>query len=439
MNYIFTMTVSGTCIYLAYMLIRRIVGDRLAEKWYYMLLKVTVVYFLIPLPFLKQFYIWVYETWSGKAWQLQVMYYAKEDMVVFKGEGFLYLNDTAKLQGTILLFWTVGVLGIAAWFLADYIQKRRFVERVRVEEEPRQEEKVFREELCRRLQVCRQVKFINRSGENSPFTIGFCKPVVFYDFAAPKEQKELFLAHELIHIQRGDMVWRFLGILVKAMHWYNPLAWTFVKELEKVCEYSCDELAIQGGDDALRHRYVQILINYQTEKGAVLRVNLTREGEETKKRMKKVLNKTKKLSVAVSATIVGTVVALNSLTVFAYEDVKVARGEIFADMAWIEGDLALIPAGEEVVWKNPDYVDNYVYRFDTQFVDVDGNVYEVHENVDTYAVCVHEYVEGMLQQHQKNSDGSCRVYFYNATYCKKCGNISEKEYLGDSGYPVCPH
>ena len=59
MNYIFTMTVSGTGIYLAYMLIRRIVGDRLAEKWYYMLLNATVVYFLIPLPFLKQFYMWV--------------------------------------------------------------------------------------------------------------------------------------------------------------------------------------------------------------------------------------------------------------------------------------------------------------------------------------------------------------------------------------------
>lgn len=439
MNYIFTMTVSGTCIYLAYMLIRRIVGDRLAEKWYYMLLKATVVYFLIPLLFLKQFYMWVYETWSGKAWLLQVMYYAKEDLVVFKGESFLYLNDSAKLQGIILLFWTVGVLGIGAWFLADYIQKRRFVERVRVEEEHRQEEKVFREELCRRLHVCREVKFINRSGENSPFTIGFCKPVVFYDFAAPKEEKELFLAHELIHIQRGDMVWRFLGILVKAMHWYNPLAWIFVKELEKVCEYSCDELAIQGGDAALRHRYVQILINYQTEKGAVLRVNLTREGEETKKRMKKVLNKTKKLSVAASATIVGAVVALNSLTVFAYQDVKVARGEIFEDESFANADFGFTPLGEELLWEDTVNMDDYVHYFNTQFVDVDGNVYEVHENVDICAVCDHNYVEGTLQRHVKNSDGSCRVYFYNALRCTKCGSVTNEEYTGDRGYPVCPH
>lgn len=439
MNYIFTMTVSGTCIYLAYMLIRRIVGDRLAEKWYYMLLKATVVYFLIPLPFLKQFYTWVYGIWSGKAWLLQVMYYAKEEMVVFKGEGFLYLNDTAKLQGTILLFWTVGVLGICAWFLADYIQKRRFLERVRGEEEHRQEEKMFREELCRRLHVCRQVKFINRSGENSPFTIGFCKPVVFYDFAAPKEEKELFLAHELIHIQRGDMVWRFIGILVKAMHWYNPLAWIFVKELEKVCEYSCDELAIQGSDAALRHRYVQILINYQTEKGAVLRVNLTKEGEETKKRMKKVLNKTKKLSVAASATIVGAVVALNSLTVFAYEDVKVARGEIFEDESFANADFGFTPLGEELLWEDTVNMDDYVHYFNTQFVDVDGNAYEVHENADNCAVCDHNYVEGILQRHMKNSDGGCRVYFYNALRCTKCGNVTNEEYIGDRGYPVCPH
>ena len=73
MNYIFTMTVSGTCIYLAYMLIRSIVGERLSERCYYMLLKATVVYFLIPLPFLKQFYIGLIETWSKKGLQKQVL------------------------------------------------------------------------------------------------------------------------------------------------------------------------------------------------------------------------------------------------------------------------------------------------------------------------------------------------------------------------------
>jgi len=439
MNYIFSMTVSGTCIYLAYMLIRKIVGDWLSERCYYMLLKAAVLYFLVPLPFLKQFYTRLYETCAGKAWQAWAMYYAKSDMVVFKGENFFSLNNTAKFQGTILLLWISGGVVIGAFILRNYMRKRRSIERITMEEEHLQEEKALREELCRQLRVRRQVRFINRSGQNSPFTIGFWKPIVFYDFAAPREEKELFLTHELIHIRRNDMIWRFLGFMVKIMHWCNPFTWFLVKELEKVCEYSCDELTVQYGDTAIRLRYVQILINYQTEKGEVLRVNLTEEGEETKKRMKKVLNKTKKLSVAASATIVGTVIALNSLTVFAYKDVKVARGEIFEDESFANADFGFTPVGEEWIWEDPVNMDSYVHYYDTQFVDVDGNVYEVYENVDICAVCVHDYVEGVLQRHVKNSDGSCKVYFYNALRCTKCGNVTNEEYTGAREYPVCPH
>ena len=80
-----------------------------------------------------------------------------------------------------------------------------------------------------------------------------------------------------------------------------------------------------------------------------------------------------------------------------------------------------------------------MHYFDMQFVDIDGKVYEVHENVDVCAVCDHDYVEGMLQRHVKNSDGSCRVYFYNALRCTKCGNTTHEEHAGNMGYPVCPY
>lgn len=440
MNYIFTMTASGTCIYLAYMLIRRIVGNRLSEKWYYGLLKAAVMYFLIPMPFLKQFYIGLIEAWNKKGLQKQVLYYLQGEMIVFKGDNFWQLNDTAKLQGTILLVWILGTVLIGTLFLVDYLKRRwAVVKRCNGEALPEQEVKVT-ERLRQRHHVRADVQFINHAKGDSPFTIGFFKPIVFYDFTTPEEEKELLLAHELVHIKRGDMFCRFASVLVVAMHWYNPLAWWFKQEMERACEYSCDEQVLQGIDNALRRKYAQILIQYETEqKGAVLEAGLSTEGKETKKRIMKILNTTKKIPVMVSAMIMGAVIALNSLTVFAYEDVKVARGDVFENEEFINGDFALIPEGAELVWKNSEYVDNYVYHYDVQFVDVDGNVYEVHEDAVPCFNCEHDFVKGTIQKHEKNSDGGCKVYFYNATYCILCGYLTDKEYVNGISYDICVH
>lgn len=438
MNYIFTMALSGSSLFLVYGFLRLVLYGRMSEKWYYRLLKVTALYFLIPLPYLKKLYVNFLDTWQKGALHVQGKVYYQEDWIIFVNDNFLKLNNTLKIQGAILSMWVLGVLLVGLGFLVLYFRRRKILKTCYKMDVP-EGEVLFRKQMCQCYDIHADVQFMYYS-KNSPFTIGFRRPIVFYDYKASSEIKEMLLAHELIHIKRIDTLWHLVSILVVAMHWYNPLAWWFKYELEEICEYSCDEQVVWDKDEAYRKRYAGIILKYATEqKGEALTVGFAKPAKEVKRRMKKVLDKTKKLPKIAATMIMAVVVALNSLTVFAYEDVKVARGDIFEDEVFEEGDFAFIPAGEELVWKNPDYVENYVLHYDTQFVDIEGNVYEIQEDVEVCATCVHNYVEGMLQRHVKYSDGSCKVYFYNALRCTKCGDVTDEEYVNAVTYDVCVH
>ena len=442
MNYIFTMTVSGTCMYLAYRMIHKIVGERLSETWYYLLLKIAMLFFLIPLPFLSQFYKDLFEIWSKKDFQKQVFYFDQDEIIVFKSDHYLQLNEIAKTQGITLLIGILIPILVGIYFGANYLKKRQQISKECRNTELSPEDSKVITEVCQKLKlrIHTRVQFMPYIKGKSPFTMGFFKPLVFLDFVASKKEKELLLTHELIHIKRGDMFWCFASIFVVAMHWYNPLAWRFRQELKRVCEYACDEKVLQGSDKAERSRYARILLAYEMEKGGEgLAVGLSRNGKETQKRIMKILNKRKKLPVTVSALILVVVAALNTLTVFAYEDVKVARGEGYEDGKFVNSDFALIPEDGELVWENPEYVDNYVYYYDVQFIDEDGNVYEVHEDIEPCFECEHDFVNGMLQEHEKNSMGGCKVYFYDAVYCILCGYMPEKTFVSAMEYAVCTH
>ena len=54
----------------------------------------------------------------------------------------------------------------------------------------------------------------------------------------------LVLIHEQTHIRRGDNLWRLLGLITAAVHWFNPLAWVFLKLFLEDLEMACDECVL---------------------------------------------------------------------------------------------------------------------------------------------------------------------------------------------------
>ena len=58
------------------------------------------------------------------------------------------------------------------------------------------------------------------------------------------------LSHELIHLRRRDPLLFTLGLLARALNWFNPLAWYAVRRLRIECERACDDHVLELGVDA---------------------------------------------------------------------------------------------------------------------------------------------------------------------------------------------
>ncbi|MDX1926086.1 MAG: M56 family metallopeptidase [Pirellulaceae bacterium] len=61
---------------------------------------------------------------------------------------------------------------------------------------------------------------------------------------------EAVLSHELIHLHRRDPLLFTLGLLARALNWFNPLAWYAVRRMRIECERACDDHVLRLGVDA---------------------------------------------------------------------------------------------------------------------------------------------------------------------------------------------
>lgn len=79
-----------------------------------------------------------------------------------------------------------------------------------------------------------------------PAVGGLLRPTLYLPSGFEKQSPEIrrsVLAHEVQHLLRNDLRWRFLGECVAACHWPNPLVWIALRNWHRMQEYACDDAA----------------------------------------------------------------------------------------------------------------------------------------------------------------------------------------------------
>lgn len=74
------------------------------------------------------------------------------------------------------------------------------------------------------------------------------------------ERLRHILAHELAHVARGDLLTNWLLLAVRVLHWFNPLAWLTIREMQAERESACDELAFATLGSTDRTAYAATLL-----------------------------------------------------------------------------------------------------------------------------------------------------------------------------------
>lgn len=73
------------------------------------------------------------------------------------------------------------------------------------------------------------------------------------------DRLEVVLRHELAHVRRHDWLIQTAAECVRALYWFNPLAWLACRMLRHDSEHACDADVIRGGID--RHAYAAHLVD----------------------------------------------------------------------------------------------------------------------------------------------------------------------------------
>jgi beta-lactamase regulating signal transducer with metallopeptidase domain len=69
------------------------------------------------------------------------------------------------------------------------------------------------------------------------------------------------LAHELAHLLRGDLWTNWLLLAARVVHWFNPVAWWTIREMQAEREADCDDIALVGLGNVDRSAYTATIID----------------------------------------------------------------------------------------------------------------------------------------------------------------------------------
>ena len=153
-------------------------------------------------------------------------------------------GSTVDKMGLISLLWLLGVLLFAAYGVVTYIRLK-----TKLKCSMRLVDNIYAADYI-----------------DTPFVSGIVKPCIYIPSATTKEEYRYILAHEKMHLQRKDHLYKLAAFAILGLHWFNPFAWIAYLLLCKDMEMACDEaVMLQFGDDC-KKEYAKALLDWSADK-----------------------------------------------------------------------------------------------------------------------------------------------------------------------------
>ncbi|WP_312047448.1 M56 family metallopeptidase [Anaerotignum sp.] len=177
------------------------------------------------------------------------------------------------------------------------------------------------QEVCFDMKVSRPIILKESLLIGSPMITGILKPTIILPVKEFKAADlALILKHELTHYKRCDMAYKFIVLIIHIIHWFNPISFLAMSNINEACEYSCDEILTKGMDKESKRKYGYVLLNQvqASKENYLFSMNLLRHSKNKnilKRRLKVIMNDKKyKYSHITVCAILSLVVCSNFFT-----------------------------------------------------------------------------------------------------------------------------
>lgn len=245
---------------------------------------IIILILLLAAPFLKKRYAseWMYFIWIGLAVRLIIPFHfslpvrpievtvpvqvpAYAALSAAEGAAPIVFRLEEKAVGVTVMdvaamIWLAVSVGIILTHIGSYIRFRACI----VKKGTYVEGGVIPGKLSalkKELGIRKSIPVIRYRDAASPMIVGFFRPLLVIPERMYSEEELFFvLKHELIHLKRHDILFKFLFMAARAVHWFNPAVALMGREADIEMELSCDEKVVFGMPYAERRAYTETLI-----------------------------------------------------------------------------------------------------------------------------------------------------------------------------------
>lgn len=165
-----------------------------------------------------------------------------------------------QLTEILRIIWITGALIFILWQLISYAMFIKLIKSSCTVVRQTDVDSIY-QDLCSELQLKRKMPLMTCKEVSSPLVLGIWKKVLILpEVTFTPQQLKMVLFHELIHVQRRDILYKSLFLLARAIHWFNPFVHLLAIEANKDVEASCDAAVVKNQNISLRKEYSETIL-----------------------------------------------------------------------------------------------------------------------------------------------------------------------------------
>jgi bla regulator protein BlaR1 len=158
--------------------------------------------------------------------------------------------------------WLFGAIAYVVWTaLADWRFRRR-LNRVLACDDPRL--LALWQACCDQAGRRRRIPIVQFDGISQPAVSGLFHPRLLLPESAAIElsdaQLRMVMLHELAHVRRGHVAANWLLVVLRAVHWWNPVYWLAAARFQNLREQACDAFALRAMHGDSVRAYSELLL-----------------------------------------------------------------------------------------------------------------------------------------------------------------------------------
>lgn len=245
---LFALSLGGGVVALVLMGVARVTRARYAAKWRCVIWALLCLRLIILLPLVPQVQAPVQMTVPQIDRPVAV---SAAPTVAPDGGASSLLRPDGKEEAPALTLshivggvWLLGMCGVLVWSGVSHMRLRRYL-RCWASVETREEVCCRYAAQAQRLNLKRVPRLLACPGLEVPMLTGLVAPALMLpQDTSPEDRMDYALLHELIHYRRRDIWLKALVMLTVSVHWFNPVMWLMVRQVDRDIELACDEMAL---------------------------------------------------------------------------------------------------------------------------------------------------------------------------------------------------